>query len=290
VRYLVFVTLLWAVSFNLIGVFLAGRVDSDFAVLTRVLLAGLAFLPFLRWRGVPGPFILGTVLAGAMQFGITYLLLYRAYGFLSVAEVLLFTIFTPVYITLINDALARRFSPWATASAIAAVLGSLIIRYDNLSGHFLTGFLLLQLANLTFAAGQVGYKHLVARYPSGQPQHRTFGFFFAGALLVALPSFLVFGNPARLPTDATQWGVLVFMGLGASALGFYLWNKGACLVDAGTLGIMNNMHIPAGLLINLLLWHSDANLPRLLAGAAVMLAALMLNLRFGDRDRMPVRA
>ena len=38
-RYLIFVTLLWAFSFNLIGAYLAGQVDSYFAVLTRVLLA-----------------------------------------------------------------------------------------------------------------------------------------------------------------------------------------------------------------------------------------------------------
>lgn len=44
-RYLLFVTVLWAFSFNLIGEYLAGQVDSYFAVLTRVLLAGLVFLP-----------------------------------------------------------------------------------------------------------------------------------------------------------------------------------------------------------------------------------------------------
>src|SRR5680860_205447 len=51
--FLVFVTVLWAFSFSLIGEFLAGRVDSYFAVLTRVLLAALVFLPLTRWRGVP---------------------------------------------------------------------------------------------------------------------------------------------------------------------------------------------------------------------------------------------
>lgn len=43
---LVFVTVLWAFSFSLIGEFLAGQVDSDFAVLSRVLLGALVFLPF----------------------------------------------------------------------------------------------------------------------------------------------------------------------------------------------------------------------------------------------------
>ena len=68
-RYLIFVTLLWAFSFNLIGAYLAGQVDSYFAVLTRVLLAGVVFLPLTRWRGVAPGFIGGVTLVGALQFG-----------------------------------------------------------------------------------------------------------------------------------------------------------------------------------------------------------------------------
>ncbi|MBY0446643.1 MAG: hypothetical protein K2Q15_15720, partial [Burkholderiales bacterium] len=48
--YLAFITVVWALSFNLIGVFLAGHVDSDFAVLSRVAIATLVFLPFTRFN------------------------------------------------------------------------------------------------------------------------------------------------------------------------------------------------------------------------------------------------
>ena len=44
-------TILWAFSFSLYGEYLAGHVDSYFAVLARVGLAALVFLPFLRTRG-----------------------------------------------------------------------------------------------------------------------------------------------------------------------------------------------------------------------------------------------
>ena len=77
-----------------------------------------------------------------------------------------------------------------------AVLGAAIIRYDGITGEFLQGFLLLQLANATFAAGQVLYKRLVRKYPSELPQRQRFGYFFVGALLVALPARLLFGDPA----------------------------------------------------------------------------------------------
>lgn len=48
---LIITTILWAFSFSFYGEYLAGHVDSYFAVLVRVGLAALVFLPFLRTRG-----------------------------------------------------------------------------------------------------------------------------------------------------------------------------------------------------------------------------------------------
>jgi drug/metabolite transporter (DMT)-like permease len=103
-----------------------------------------------------------------------------------------------------------------------------------------------------YIAGQVGYANLVKRYPVDLPQHRFFGYFFLGGLIVAGPSYLLFGNPAMMPESTLQWGILLWLGVAASGLGLFLWNKGATLVDAGTLAIMNNMLIPAGILVNFL--------------------------------------
>jgi len=275
--YLLVVTLLWAFSFSLIGEYLAGRVDSDFAVLVRVAIAAAVFVPLMHWRGLPRRLIGGLWLAGALQFGVTYLCLYRSFSILTVPEVLLFTVLTPIYVTLLDDALARRFNRWALLAALVAVGGGLIIRFERLEGAYLLGFALLQVANATFAAGQVLCRQLLARYPTELPLHRFFGHFFLGALLLALPSWLIFGNPAKLPQTAAQWGVLAWMGLFATALGMFWWVKGSTRVDAGTLAIMNELHVPAGLLVNLLIWNRNADLPRLALGGAVILASLWLN-------------
>ncbi|GGX80256.1 putative membrane protein [Vogesella alkaliphila] len=287
-RHLIIVTVLWAFSFSLIGEYLAGKVDSDFAVLLRVLIAAAVFLPFTVWRGLPSRLVAGFWLAGALQFGVTYLCLYRSFSVLTVPEVLLFTVLTPIYVTLLDDALARRLNRWALLAAAVAVGGGVIIRFQPLEGEYLTGFLLLQLANLTFAAGQVLCRRLLQQHPVSQPLHRFFGHFFLGALLLALPSYLVFGNPARLPHTAMQWGVLVYMGLFATALGMYWWVKGSTRVSAGTLAIMNELHVPAGLLVNVLIWNRDADLPRLALGGAVILASLWIN-RLG-RSRLQLQA
>lgn len=275
--YLVLVTVLWAFSFSLIGEYLAGQVDSDFAVLVRVVIATTVFIPFTRWRGLPVRLLAGFWLAGALQFGITYLCLYRSFNVLTVPEVLLFTVLTPIYVTLLDDGLAKRFNPWGLFAALVAVTGGIIIRFKNIEGEYLIGFLLLQIANATFAAGQVLCRQLLKRYPTEQPMHRFFGHFFLGALVLTIPSFLLFGDTGRLPQTITQWGVLVWMGLFATALGMFWWIKGSIQVDAGTLAVMNELHVPAGLLVNLLIWNHDANLPKLALGGAVIIASLWIN-------------
>lgn len=93
--YLLIVALIQAFSFSLIGEYLAGHVDSYFAVLARVLLALLVFLPLTRWRQVEPRFMGAMLGIGALQFGITYVCLYLSFRVLTVPEVLLFTILTP---------------------------------------------------------------------------------------------------------------------------------------------------------------------------------------------------
>lgn len=176
-NYLVIVTVLWAFSFSLIGQYLAGQVDSDFAVLVRVVIAMAVFAPMTVWRGLPSALMRGFWLAGALQFGVTYLCLYRSFTVLTVPEVLLFTVLTPIYVTLLDDALERRFNRWAMLAAAVAVIGGIIIRFRPLHGDYLMGFILLQIANATFAAGQVICRRLLMRYPTEIPMYRFFGHF-----------------------------------------------------------------------------------------------------------------
>ncbi len=89
------------------------------------------------------------------------------------SEFLLFTVFTPLYITLIYDLLSKRRLRWSYAlSAGLAVIGAAIIRYDKVSDHFWVGLILVQLANISFAIGMVGYKRLMETRP--MPQHNAF--------------------------------------------------------------------------------------------------------------------
>ncbi|MFC7369945.1 MULTISPECIES: carboxylate/amino acid/amine transporter [Vreelandella] len=275
--YLVSVTALWAFSFSLIGVYLAGQVDSYFAVLVRVTLAMLVFLPFLRPSLLRGRQRLALMALGAVQLGVMYTFFYQSFLLLSVPEVLLFTIFTPVYIALLDDLMFKRFTPIYLVTAVLAVLGAGVIRYDGIDSGFWLGFLVVQGANLCFAIGQVGYRRLAADLPPTLAWHNVFGWFFIGAMVVALPAFLLFGNMSALPSTSMQWSVLAWLGLIASGIGYFAWNQGATKVDAGTLAIMNNALVPAGLVVNLVIWNRDADMGKLILGAAIMAASLWLN-------------
>ena len=273
---LIITTILWAFSFSLIGEYLAGHVDSYFSVLMRVGLAALVFLPFLRLRGQTFKTILLYMLVGAMQLGIMYLFSFRAYVYLSVSEFLLFTVLTPLYITLIYDLLSKRRLRWGyMLSALLAVAGAAIIRYDKVSDHFWTGLMFVQLANISFAIGMVGYKRLMETRP--MPQHNAFAWFYMGAFIVAVVAWFMLGNPQKLPTTTVQWSVLIWLGVVASGLGYFMWNYGATQVDAGTLGIMNNVHVPAGLLVNLAIWQEQPHWPSFIIGGTVILASLWVH-------------
>ncbi|EKO3400947.1 carboxylate/amino acid/amine transporter [Vibrio fluvialis] len=275
--YLSAVTLLWAFSFSLIGVYLAGQVDSWFSVLMRVALASIVFLPFLKFKQVPGKLIGKLMAIGGIQLGLMYCFYYQSFLLLSVPEVLLFTVFTPIYVTLIYDMLKGRFSPWYLVTAVIAVAGAAVIKFAGINENFFLGFMVVQGANLCFAIGQVGYKYVMERETVELPQHTVFGYFYLGALVVATVAFLLLGNPGKLPTTSVQWGILIYLGVIASGFGYFAWNKGACMVNAGALAIMNNVLVPAGLVVNILIWNRDVDLARLCLGGLVILLSLWVN-------------
>lgn len=275
--YLSAVTLLWAFSFSLIGVYLAGHVDSWFSVFMRVALASIVFLPFIKFKGVSKSLIAKLMVVGGFQLGLMYCFYYQSFLLLSVPEVLLFTVFTPIYVTLIYDLLKGRFSPWYLVTAGIAVIGAACIKFAGINENFLLGFLVVQGANLCFAIGQVGYKYIMETEKVDLPQRAVFGYFYLGALVVATIAFSLMGNIDKLPTTSTQWGILIYLGLIASGLGYFAWNKGATMVNAGALAVMNNALVPAGLIVNIVIWNRDVDLLRLAIGGAIILLSLWVN-------------
>jgi drug/metabolite transporter (DMT)-like permease len=255
--------------------------DSSFIAAVRLGLALLVFLPFFRPKGLTVRLVLTFAAIGAIQFGLTYLAYIESFQYLQAHQVALFTLTTPILVTLLADALDRILRLRALYAAMLAVLGTACITVKSTAlGGTLTGLILVQLSNAAFAIGQVWYRRVRARHPAFHDRD-IFALLFAGALVVTLPVALPHLATAVSLVTPAQTGILLYLGIIASGVGFFLWNFGATRVSAGTLAVMNNAKIPLAVACSLLFFGESADLPRLLLGGGLMVMAVLLAERRG---------
>jgi len=185
--------------------------------------------------------------------------------------VALFTITTPVYVALADALVERRLAPRFLAAAALSVAGASIVIWRTAGDSgVLGGFVLVQLSNVCFAAGQVAWRRARAGIPSGLPDASIFAVPLAGALALTLAVSLVSTDWRTFAPTPAQWASIAYLGAVASGLGFFLWNVGATRVNAGALAAFNNVKIPLGIACSILVFGEHADLPRLLLGGAVM--------------------
>ncbi|MHB8932936.1 MAG: EamA family transporter [Bellilinea sp.] len=274
--YLLLVSLVWAFSFSLIKGNLT-NLDATFVAAVRLLISLAVFLPFLRLTGVPRKLRLRLLLTGAIQYGVMYIAYTASFQYLQAYEVALFTIFTPLYVTLINDTYQRRFHAISLAATLLAVAGTAIVKQGNLlRPELLTGFLIVQISNLAFAFGQVDYKEALKSHP-GLRDTSIFGLLYLGGVAAAGIPALITTPWQSLALTGAQWLTLLYLGAIASGVCFFLWNVGARKVNAGTLAVFNDLKIPLAVAVSLIFFGEQASLPHLLIGGGIVLAALLLN-------------
>ncbi len=272
--YLLLVSVIWAFSFGLTKGLVAG-LDGTFVATARLGLALVVFLPFLRWRGIPARTVFALLGLGAVQFGFMYLAYNESFRFLPSYQVALFTLTTPILVTLLADALDRTLRLRALVAALLAVVGTGVVVFQAGSPlGTIRGIGLVQLSNLAFALGQVGYKRLRARQPALRDRD-IFALLYAGAFAVTLPVLLM-KTGLTVTLSSVHLVTLVYLGTIASGLGFFLWNLGATRVNAGTLAVMNNAKVPLAVVCSLLFFGESASVVRLVASLAIFGAALWL--------------
>ena len=268
------VSLVWAFSFGLIGNQLAGLSPAWLGWI-RLALSALVFLPFVR--RLPWKTALALFATGAVQFGLMYLAYLSSFRYLKSHEVALFTVVTPLFVAGLSDLFGRRFQPWNLLAACLAVAGAGILKWSQIETPApLYGILLVQASNLCFAAGQLAYRAVLRRLPAPLPDHRVFFWLHLGGFAVltplALPLALSAAPPAPTPQ---QWAILAYLGIVASGLCFFLWNRGARLVSAGQLAVMNNLKIPLAVAVSLFVFREPANLYTFFAGTLLVGVALL---------------
>ncbi|MCZ6674983.1 MAG: EamA family transporter [Verrucomicrobia bacterium] len=283
-RYLILVSIIWAFSFGLIKTYLTG-LDPFFVGAARLGVALLVFLPFVRLQTLNRSLIFRFLIIGGIQYGLMYGAYIYTYQFLEAHKIALFTVTTPLLVAALDDCYERRFQSHYLIFAILSVVGAIVIYYQvpDLEGA-LTGIALLQLSNLCFAFGQVYHRRLMQQNPN-LVMNEHFGILYLGGFLVALVLVVVGTDMDRIAVSGTQVIVIIFLGILASGLGFFLWNFGATRTNAGSLAVLNNLKIPLAVFVSLLFFEEvlGSALTRLIVGGGIIVGAVLLNEYYSRR-------
>tara|TARA_B100000965_G_C19515902_1_gene724206 strand:+ start:360 stop:1208 length:849 start_codon:yes stop_codon:yes gene_type:complete len=279
VHYLLITTILWSFSFSLIGNFLAAEMNSWTLAFLRSLVACIFFAPWINFK-IPFDYTIKMIIIGTLQIGIMYLLYLNSFNYASVQKILLFTITTPLYVFIISQLFNGEFKLTSISIIIISIIGGFIIRMTSFNIADLTALLLVQLANICFASGQVFYRRL-KRYNKDTVNINTdFAFFFIGATFITLLGLIASPYNYSNPESIEQWLLILWLGGGASGVGYFLWNHGSTKVKVETLATMNNLVIPLGLFVDIIFFSGNHDFQTLIIGTLIIISSIAASLKY----------
>lgn len=283
--YLMIASLIWALSFGLVKGNLVD-LDPSFVAWARILLALPVFLPFFRLKSLNICLAIHLFLIGAIQYGLLYSFYIQAFQYLDSYQIALFTIFVPLYVTVFDDIYKRTINWVNLGMALIAIIGAGIIKYQEgiPVKHLMWGFLLMQISNLCFAWGQIEYRRL-RRIHTDINDRQVYALLFLGALVLTtlVTTFRGGWGSAFMLTSVHIW-TLLFLGVLATGVGFFLWNVGAIKTHAGALAVMNNIKIPLAVLVSITIFGEQTDILRLILGGSLMIIAVILSEYFRGRQ------
>lgn len=267
---LILATICFSLSFGLIKSQLV-NLPSELVVFSRLFLASILFLPFLKSANVKKHLI--AFFVGIIQFGLMYLCFIKAFKYLQGNEVALLTTTTPIFVAIWSTLFGARFKFIYIVCILLSVLGAGIIVWQNLSfNEICRGVILMETSNCAFALGQVLWKKLVndtsAKYMSSA---------YIGASLFVL-SLILTNHSFNIISTITMPQILsiLYLALIPTGIGFWLWNKGSVSVKYSTLAIMNNLKIPFAVLFSILLFQEKINLFNFIIGTSIIIIATII--------------
>jgi len=273
---LLLVSILWAFSFGIIKDNLIS-IDSNFISFARLFISFIVFLPFIKIKNLGQKLIFQLLIIGSIQYGIMYVTYIFAFQFLIAYEVVLFTVFTPIYVVIINDIFKKKIHLKFYITAMLSLIGSGIVVWQEITSvNLVFGFLLMQISNFAFAFGQVFYKKVMNNKPNIKDQH-IFAILYFGGFVAAFVFSIFTTNYSIITLTNNEITSLLYLGIIASGVGFFLWNYGAKITNIGTLAVFNNLKIPLGVLVSVLFFSEIVNIWNLIIGGLLVSIALLIN-------------
>ncbi|MCX6112680.1 MAG: EamA family transporter [Proteobacteria bacterium] len=278
--YLLIASFIWAFSFGLIKGKLTD-LDPSLVSFLRIFISFIIFIPVFKFKKINNPKLLIHLLViGSIQFGLMYISYIYSFRYLKAYEVALFTILTPIYVTIINDLFNKRLDYMSLISAIVAIMGAWVIVYSRFEYmDFITGALMVQVSNICFAVGQIYYKKVMSKYPLIQSSD-IFAVMYFGALITTGLFTLTSVKWSSVSINSSQLMSLLYLGVVASGLGFYLWNVGILRSKISTLAVMNNAKIPLAVLCSIFVFSEHADWLRLIIGGSIMIISVVISEKY----------
>ncbi len=274
--YLWLVSLIWAFSFSLIKGNLVG-LDSNMVAFFRLSISFIVFLPFLKFPKLNSKFYLQLFSIGIIQYGVMYISYIASYKYLAAWQVALFTTFTPIYVSIIDDIYEKKININSLLSAIIAIFSAWIINYKSANfNNIIIGFLIVQISNISFAFGQVAYKRIM-KFHKDIKDHQIYSIIYLGAVFITLIASLFTVDLSAITISSKQIYTIIYLGVVASGICFFLWNHGVTKVSISKIAIMNNMKIPTAIFVALIFFGEKANITRLLIGSVILIISLYYN-------------
>ena len=201
---------------------------------------------------------------------------FRAVTLVGVAVAALLAICSaPLLIAVLAAAfLGERLTPMVRLSLGMAVAGTALLvvgprGLGDIAGHFGLGAVLALGAGVSYAVYAVAAKGLLARVAPLAVAAVT----FALAALVLAPALLVETEPAR--AMSAGWPLLLYLGVGPTAVAYALFTAGLGRVPATAAGIVSLLEPLTATTLGLLLFGERLGAVGAL-GAALLVAALLL--------------
>jgi drug/metabolite transporter (DMT)-like permease len=104
-----------------------------------------------------------------------------------------------------------------------------------------------------------------------------FAVLFLGGFVTAFVFSLFTTDYGSLSLTTSEILTLLYLGALASGIGFFLWNFGAKFTNTGALAIFNNLKIPLGIAVSVIVFSESVNLFNILIGGSIVVLALVIN-------------
>ncbi|MCC6276300.1 MAG: EamA family transporter [Oligoflexia bacterium] len=218
------------------------------------------------------------ILIGVFEFALTYILYTASLAYLPSGLVGALTLLTPIYIYILS--LFAGLNTWdrrALGAVVLSVGGAAICLpkelWQGFDNHGWTGFVLINLSNLCFALGNV----LIDKFQLERrwDDDHTYRGLFIGAAVCLIPAIFLSDTSALTSMSPEQMLLPGYLGIVATGIGFFLWNKGVSSTSALMAGVMGNLKGPLALAWGAVLLAENIN-TAMIIGTACLFVSIFL--------------